>query len=84
MEKEECGRGTPLWKPKNSGKPVIHHLLSLEQSPAERCTLHWSQKETTVQARGTGSFRFGKAPAARAAAVSDRSEGGTIFCLIRG
>lgn len=35
-------------------------------------------------ARGTGSFRFSKAPDARSAAVSDRSEGRTIFYLLQG
>ena len=50
-----------LCKPKNSRKLVIRHLLSLEQSPTERGTLPCSQQETTVQARGTGSFRFSRA-----------------------
>lgn len=50
-----------LRKPKNSGKLVICHLLSLEQSPTERGTLPCSQQEITVQARGTGSFRFSRA-----------------------
>lgn len=50
-----------LCKPKNSRKLVIRHLLSLEQSPTERGTLPCSQQETTVQARGTASFRFSRA-----------------------
>ena len=54
MENEECGRGTLLWKPKNSGKPVIRHLLNLEQSPTEShtCPAHRRKAQWEPEEQG--------------------------------